>query len=159
MRYRMISVGKISERFYAQGVAEYLKRLTPYVPWELVEGLEEKVPPRAGAKDIEKVLNKEGERILALMGDRELLVVLDSHGTMLTSEELAGCMQDWHLSGVSRVNLIIGGPHGLADKVKKSADCSIAFSRMTFPHQLAALMTAEQIYRGFKIIRGEPYHK
>jgi len=155
----MISVGKISERFYAQGVAEYLKRLTPYVPWELVEGLEEKVPPRAGAKDIEKVLNKEGERILALMGDRELLVVLDSHGTMLTSEELAGCMQDWHLTGVSRVNLIIGGPHGLADKVKKSADCIIAFSRMTFPHQLAALMTAEQIYRGFKIIRGEPYHK
>jgi len=155
----MISVGKISERFYAQGVAEYLKRLTPYVPWELVEGLEEKVPPRAGAKDIEKVLNKEGERILALMGDRELLVVLDSHGTMLTSEELADCMQDWHLSGVSRVNLIIGGPHGLADKVKKSADCIIAFSRMTFPHQLAALMTAEQIYRGFKIIRGEPYHK
>jgi len=155
----MISVGKISERFYAQGVAEYLKRLTPYVSWELVEGLEEKVSPRSGAKDIEKVLNKEGERILALLGDREHLVVLDSHGTMLTSEELARCMQEWHLSGVSRVNLIIGGPHGLAEKVKKRADRIIAFSRMTFPHQLAALITAEQIYRGFKIIKGEPYHK
>ncbi|MEQ8237368.1 MAG: 23S rRNA (pseudouridine(1915)-N(3))-methyltransferase RlmH [Syntrophomonadaceae bacterium] len=159
MRYRIISVGKISEKFYAQGVAEYLKRLTPYVSWELVEGLEEKVSPRAGAKDIEKALNKEGERILALLGDRELLVVLDSHGIMLTSEELAGCMQDWHLSGVSRVNLIIGGSHGLAEIVKKRADRIIAFSRMTFPHQMAALITAEQIYRGFRIIKGEPYHK
>lgn len=159
MRYRMISVGKINEKFYAQGVAEYLKRLTPYVPWELAEGLEEKVPPRAGAKDIEIVLNKEGERILGLLGDRELVVVLDSQGTMLTSEELAKCMQEWHLSGASRVNLIIGGAHGLAEKVKKRADCTIAFSRMTFPHQLAALITAEQIYRGFRIIKGEPYHK
>lgn len=159
MRYRIISVGKISEKFYAQGVAEYLKRLTPYVSWELVEGLEEKVSPRAGAKDIEKALNKEGERILALLGDRDLLVVLDSHGIMLTSEELAGCMQDWHLSGVGRVNLIIGGSHGLAEIVKKRADRIIAFSRMTFPHQMAALITAEQIYRGFRIIKGEPYHK
>jgi len=159
LRYRIISVGKISEKFYAQGVAEYLKRLTPYVSWELVEGLEEKVPPRAGAKDIEKVLNKEGARILALLGERELLVVLDSQGNLLTSEELANCMQDWHLSGLSRVNLIIGGAHGLSDEVKKRADRMIALSRMTFPHQMAALVTAEQIYRGFRIIKGEPYHK
>ena len=159
MKYRIISVGKIREKFYAQGVNEYLKRLGPYTVIELLEGLEEKVSPRAGAKDIEKVLNKEGERILSLLGDNEILVVLDGQGTLLTSEDLARCIEEWNMSGLSRVNLVIGGSHGLADIVKKRADRIISFSKMTFPHQMAVLILSEQIYRGFKILKGEPYHK
>jgi len=152
-------VGKIREKFYAQGVNEYLKRLGPYTGIELLDGLEEKVSPRAGAKDIEKVLNKEGERILSLLGDHELLVVLDGQGALLGSEDLANCIEEWNMSGLSRVNLVIGGSHGLADTVKKRADRVISFSKMTFPHQMAVLILSEQIYRGFKILKGEPYHK
>ncbi len=159
MRYRIISVGKVREKFYAQGVDEYIKRLRPYAGIEVLEGLEEKVSPRAGEKDIYKVLQKEGERILALLGDNEILVVLDGQGEQLSSEDLAQCIDKWNTSGMSKVNLVIGGSHGLADMVKKRADHIISFSKMTFPHQMAVLILSEQIYRGFKILKGEPYHK
>jgi 23S rRNA (pseudouridine1915-N3)-methyltransferase len=152
-------VGKIREKFYALGIDEYLKRLAPYAAIELVEGLEEKIPPRAGVKEIEKVLRKEGERILALVGEKELMVVLDGRGALLSSEELASCLEEWNRSGLNRVNLVIGGSHGLADIVKNRADRTISFSKMTFPHQMAVLILAEQVYRGFKILKGEPYHK
>ncbi|MCX5780851.1 MAG: 23S rRNA (pseudouridine(1915)-N(3))-methyltransferase RlmH [Firmicutes bacterium] len=159
MKYRIISVGKIREKFYAQGVGEYLKRLAPYASIEMIEGLEEKTNPRAGAKEIEIVLRKEGERILGLVGDQELIVVFDGQGQRLSSEDLAGCLQEWNHSGLKRVNLVIGGSHGLAEAVKKRADCTISFSPLTFPHQMAVLILSEQIYRGFKILKGEPYHK
>lgn len=159
MKYRIISVGKIREIFYAQGVNEYLKRLGSYTNIELWDGLEEKVSPHAGAKDIERVLNKEGERILSLLGEHELLVVMDGKGKQLSSEDMANCIEEWNMSGLNRVNLVIGGSHGLADIVKKRADRIISFSKMTFPHQMAVLILSEQIYRGFKILKGEPYHK
>jgi len=92
LKYRIISVGKIREKFYAEGVSEYIKRLVPYINIELVEGLEEKINPRAGAKDIERALCKEGERILSLLGDNEVLVALDVQGTLLSSEDLARYM-------------------------------------------------------------------
>jgi 23S rRNA (pseudouridine1915-N3)-methyltransferase len=159
LKYRIISVGKVREKFYVQGVNEYIKRLGPYTNIELLEGLEEKISPHAGEKDIEKVLRKEGDRIMALVGDNELLVVLDGHGTLLSSEDLSRDLVEWNMSGLSRVNLVIGGSYGLADNVKKRADRSISFSKMTFPHQMAVLILSEQIYRGFKILKGEPYHK
>jgi 23S rRNA (pseudouridine1915-N3)-methyltransferase len=159
LKYRIISVGKIREQFYAQGINEYLKRLTPYIGIELLDGLEEKINPRAGQKDIEKVLQKEGERILSTVGDNELLIVLDGRGKLLSSEDLAQCLAEWNMSGLSRVNLVIGGSHGLADIVIKRANLTISFSKMTFPHQMAVLILAEQVYRGFKILKGEPYHK
>lgn len=159
MKYRIISVGKIRESFYIQGINEYLKRLGPYTGIELLDGLEAKVSPRAGNKDIEKVLHKEGERILSLVGDNELLIVMDGQGRLLSSEDLANCIENWNMSGVSRINMIIGGSHGVADTVKKRADHIISFSKMTFPHQMAVLILSEQIYRGFKILKGEPYHK
>lgn len=158
MRYRIISVGKIREKFYAQGVSEYIKRLAPYTSIEIAEGFEEKISPRAGEKDIEKALRKEGERILSLLGDNEVLVILDVQGILLSSEGLAQCMEKWNMSGQTRVNLVIGSTHGLADMVKKRADRIISFSKMTFPHQMAVLILAEQVYRGFKILKGEPYH-
>ena len=159
MKYRIISVGKIREKFYVEGIKEYLKRLTPYGSFELVDGLEEKVSPHPSDKDIARVLGKEGERILNLLGDDEILAILDLQGEQISSEQLASRIQDWNQSGQNRINLVIGASHGLAPAVKQRADQSISFSRMTFPHQMAVLILSEQIYRGFKILKGEPYHK
>ncbi len=159
MNYRIISVGKVRGPFYLQGVKEYLKRLGPYTAISLSDGWEEKINPSPGPKDIAKCLRKEGERILALLRDDELLVVLDQHGGMLTSEGFANQIQEWNFSGKNRVNFVVGGSHGLDDEVKSRANQVISFSKMTLPHQMAVLVLAEQIYRSFKILRGEPYHK
>jgi 23S rRNA (pseudouridine1915-N3)-methyltransferase len=159
MKYRIISVGKIKEDFYLQGINEYIKRLRPYTNIELLDGLEEKISPRAGQKDIERVLEKEGAKILSLINDNDISVAMDIHGKQLSSVDLAAFIEQWNISGKARVNLIIGGSFGLSDEVKKKTDQTISFSRMTFPHHLAVLILSEQIYRGFKILKGEPYHK
>lgn len=159
MKYRIISVGKIREPFYQQGIQEYLKRLQPYASTELVDGLEEKLNPRAGEKDIEKALQREGERILTLINDNEMLVVLDIKGKTLSSEALAQTMQEWNGSGKARVNFVIGSSFGISSAVKNRADLLLSFSPMTFLHQMSVLILTEQLYRGFKIIKGEPYHK
>ncbi len=159
MKYRIISVGKIREPFYQDGIKEYTKRLTSYTNIELIDGLEEKTNPRAGEKEIEKILQKEGEKILSLVGKDEILVIFDIAGKSLNSERLAEYINDWNMSARNRVNLVIGGSHGLSAQVKKQADQSISFSSMTFPHQMAVLILSEQLYRGFKIIKGEKYHK
>ena len=159
MKYRIISVGKIREKFNREGIQEYMKRLGPYGSFELVDGLEEKVPANPSDKEITRVLDKEGERILNLLGENELLIALDLQGQMLSSEQLADRLQDLNQSGRPRVNFVIGASHGLAPAVKQRADQSISFSKMTFPHQMAVLILSEQIYRGFKILKGEPYHK
>lgn len=159
MKFRIISVGKIREPFYQEGIKEYTKRLTPYTSIELVEGLEEKTNPRAGEKEIEKILQKEGEKILGLLGKDEILVIFDLAGKPLDSEQLAQYISYWNNSGKNRINLVIGGSHGLSDQVKKRADQVISFSSMTFPHQMAVLILSEQLYRGFKILKGEKYHK
>lgn len=159
MKYRIISVGKIREDFYLQGINEYIKRLRPYTNIELVDGLEEKISPRAGQKEIEKVLEKEGAKIIALLHDNDISIALDIHGKQLSSVDLADYIEQWNISGKARVNLIIGGSYGLSAEVKQKADQTISFSRMTFPHHLAVLILSEQIYRGFKILKGEPYHK
>jgi 23S rRNA (pseudouridine1915-N3)-methyltransferase len=159
VKYRILSVGRIRESFFRAGVMEYTKRLRPYASIELVEGLEEKVSPNAGSKEIEKLLDKEGEKILNLIGANEITIVLDLKGKCLSSEELAQHMSQWNQSGQARVNIIIGGAHGLSPRIKQAADEQISFSALTFPHQMAVLILTEQLYRGFKIIKGEPYHK
>lgn len=159
MKYRVISIGKIREPFYLEGINEYLKRLGSYTTIELLDGFEEKVSPRAGDKEIQKVLQKEGEKVLSLLGKDEILAVLDIGGRSLNSEHFARQLEDWNISGKNRVSLLVGGSHGIADQVKKLAESRISFSPMTFPHQLAVLILVEQIYRGFKILKGEPYHK
>lgn len=159
MKFRIVSVGKLREKFYCDGIQEYLKRLGAYTKIELIDGLEEKLPPRAAESEIKKVLLKEAERVLSLFEEDEIVVVCDIHGTMLDSEALAKCIGEWKQSGKSRVNLIIGSSHGLADIVTKRAAYSISLSRLTMPHQMAVLVLMEQVYRGFKILKGEPYHK
>jgi 23S rRNA (pseudouridine1915-N3)-methyltransferase len=159
MRYRIISVGKIREAFYLNGIKEYLKRMESYASIELIDGLEEKINPRAGESEIKKTLVKEGERILKLVGEDDILLVLDIKGRSVNSEAWANLLQQCNLSGRPRVDLVIGGSHGLSPEVKQRADHRISFSPMTFPHQMAVLILSEQLYRGFKIIKGEPYHK
>lgn len=159
MLIRMISVGKVREPFYREGVLEYLKRLKPYAPVELVEGLDEKMGPRAGDKEIESVLNKEGQRVLGLLREDELLVALDAGGRAMDSESFARWLDGLLLSGKSRISFLIGSAAGISEAVKRRADHTVSLSTMTLPHQMAALVLVEQIYRAFRIMRGEPYHR
>lgn len=159
MKYRIISVGKIKESYYLEGVKEYLKRLGPYISIELADGLEEKVSPKLSEKEIEVILKKEAEKIKKLISADEIIILLDVQGKQIASEELAQNIETWNASGKKRVNFIVGGANGLAKELKKEADGKISISKMTFPHQMAVLILVEQIYRGFRIIKGEPYHK
>lgn len=159
MKYRIISVGRIREKFYQEGIKEYLKRLTAYTAVEILDGLEEKISPRASEKDIARAVQKEGDRILSLLGDNEILVALDPQGEAVNSEQWAALIQELNLLAKKRLNLVIGGAQGLSPEVKKRADRTISLSPLTFPHQMAVLILTEQLYRGFKILKGEPYHK
>ncbi|NLG32058.1 MAG: 23S rRNA (pseudouridine(1915)-N(3))-methyltransferase RlmH [Syntrophomonadaceae bacterium] len=159
MKYRIISVGKIQEPFYIMGINEYLKRLGPYTRIELVQGLEEKTSPRAGPKEIERILAKEGERIIRLLGKDSILVLMDAQGIQLSSEDFAQKIREWDQGPKSRIDILVGASYGFSAAVRKRADLMISFSRMTFPHQMAVLILMEQIYRGYKILKGEPYHK
>ena len=156
LRYRIISVGKIKESFYVAGIREYLKRLEPYVSIELIQGLEEKTNPRADSNMINKILIREGERILRYIGNDDIVVALDIQGKSFSSEAFALLLKQFNLSGRPRVCLVIGGSHGLAHEVIQRANHRISFSPMTFAHQMAVLILCEQLYRGFKILKGEP---
>lgn len=159
MKYRIISVGKIREPFYRQGMEEYLKRLSAFGRFELVEGLEEKLKPPLSERAVGKALEKEGEKILRLITADEWVVVLDLEGKKPDSIQLAEELRTWHEGRHGRVTFVIGASHGLATAVKRRADYRLSISALTFPHQMAALILTEQIYRGFRIMRGEPYHK
>ena len=159
MRFRIVSVGKLTEPFYKAGVQEYLKRLQAYGKFELTDGLEVPLPPKAHEGDIEKVLSREAAKILGLIAEDEWVVALDIQARPMTSEAFAQKIGRWNESGRPRVNFVIGSSFGLDDSVKRRADEAVSFSPMTFPHQLAVLILSEQIYRGFRILRNEPYHK
>jgi 23S rRNA (pseudouridine1915-N3)-methyltransferase len=156
--YRIISVGKLREPFYQQGSKEYLKRLTAYNRTELLDGLEEKLNPKAGEKEIEKVLDREADRILALLNRDDYLVLLDVEGQEVDSPVLARYINDWNHSPYKRINFLVGSAYGVAGRVKARADISLSLSRLTLPHQMAVLVLTEQLYRGYKILKNEPYH-
>jgi 23S rRNA (pseudouridine1915-N3)-methyltransferase len=158
LKIRIISVGKIREPFYLAGLQEYLKRLRPYVRMEFSDGLEEKTDARAGVGELERLLDREAGRVLNLIKKDELLIALHLQGQELNSLELAEKVDIWQQSGKSRVNFVIGSAWGLSREIIKRADCSWSFSQLTFPHQMAVLILAEQIYRSYKILKGEPYH-
>jgi len=159
MKFRILAAGRLTEPFYKAGVQEYLKRLQAYGKFELNDTLEATIPQKASAADIEKALKKEGDKMLSMITDDEVVITMDLPGKRYTSEEFAHVLNQWNESGKARVNFIIGSSYGIDERVKKRANASISFSPMTFPHQLAVLMLTEQIYRGFRILRGEPYHK
>lgn len=159
MNISIISVGKLKEKYLKQGIAEYTKRLSAYAKTELIEVPDEKAPEQLSDTKMEHVKQKEGERILAKLHPDTYVIALAIEGSMKSSEELADTMDRLATYGKSKVAFVIGGSLGLSDAVLKCADEKLSFSKMTFPHQLMRLILLEQVYRAFRINRGEPYHK
>jgi 23S rRNA (pseudouridine1915-N3)-methyltransferase len=155
----IIAVGKIKEKYLAEGLAEYLKRLEPFARVKIIEIDDEKCSSAPGTAEIEQVKEVEGRKILTAMAEDTYYIALDMHGLMWKSAELAAHISSLGLAGQNRIGFIIGGSHGLASAVLARADMKLSFGKMTYPHQLMRRILCEQIYRSFKIIRGEPYHK
>lgn len=156
----MITVGKIKEKYFADAIREYSKRLSRYCKLEIRELPDEKTPDGAGAALEQQIKEKEGERILSQIKDEGAYVIaLAIQGQSLSSEKLAAKIQHLGVSGTSHIIFIIGGSLGLDERVLQRADYWLSFSAMTFPHQLMRVILLEQIYRGFRIINHEPYHK
>ncbi|MEC1717236.1 23S rRNA (pseudouridine(1915)-N(3))-methyltransferase RlmH [Schinkia azotoformans] len=158
MNISIFSVGKLKEKYLKQGIDEYLKRLGPYAKVEVIEVADEKAPENLSEVEMEQVKDKEGERILAKISDDTYVIILAIQGKMLSSEELAREIDQLATYGKSKIAFVIGGSLGLSKAVEKRADYALSFSKMTFPHQLMRLVLVEQVYRAFRIIRGDAYH-
>ena len=159
MKITILCVGKIKEKFFRMAVDEYVKRLGRYCQLEIVETPDEKTPDGASPKEEEQIKEKEGERLLKNIKPSAYVIALAIEGKSRSSEELADKLERLGVSGNSHITFIIGGSLGLSENVLKRADMLLSFSRMTFPHQLMRVILLEQIYRSFRIIQGEPYHK
>jgi len=159
MNIKIISVGKLKEKYLKQGIDEYLKRLSGYAKVEIVEVTDEKAPENMSEAEMIDVKRKEGERILSHISADTFVITLEIQGKLLTSEQLAAKLDELATYGKSKVAFVIGGSLGLSDEVMKRSDFALSFSKMTFPHQLMRLILLEQIYRAFRINRNEPYHK
>jgi 23S rRNA (pseudouridine1915-N3)-methyltransferase len=159
MRITVLCVGKVKEKFYTQAVEEYAKRLSRYCKLEIIEVPDEKTPDEAGENQMEKIKEKEGERLLAHIKDGSYVIALAIQGTEMNSEELAARIDKLGVGGTSHIVFVIGGSLGLSRGVLSRADFQLSFSPMTFPHQLMRVILLEQIYRSYRIICGEPYHK
>lgn len=155
----IISVGKLKEKYLKMGIDEYTKRLSAYAKIEHIEVPDEKAPENLSALDMLNVKEKEGERILAKLHPDTYIFTLEIEGKQRTSEAFAKEIENLGTYGKSKIAFIIGGSLGLSEAIRKRADTSISFSKMTFPHQLMRLVLVEQVYRAFRIMRGEPYHK
>ncbi len=159
MKITVITVGKIKEKYFTDAIAEYSKRLSRYCKLEIIQVADEKTPDGASEMLERQIKEKEGERILSNVKDGSFVVALAIEGNMLDSEELASKIEKWGVSGISQIVFVIGGSLGLSQAVLNRADYKLSFSRMTFPHQLMRVILLEQIYRGYRIIQNEPYHK
>ncbi|KMK77943.1 23S rRNA (pseudouridine(1915)-N(3))-methyltransferase RlmH [Alkalihalobacillus pseudalcaliphilus] len=159
MNITIITVGKLKEKYLKQGIDEYKKRLGAYAQINLIEVPDEKAPENLSLAEEEQVKQKEGERILAKIPQDSHVIALAIEGKQQTSEQLAKNLDQLATYGKSKVTFIIGGSLGLSNDVQKRANEKLSFSKMTFPHQLMKLILLEQVYRAFRIIKGEPYHK
>jgi 23S rRNA (pseudouridine1915-N3)-methyltransferase len=159
MQIRIVAVGKIKEKFLQEGIAEYEKRLRPYAKVQIVEVPEEKRPVSASPSVERAAMEKEGERIVAAIPDGSLVIALDIRGEDWSSETLAASFREWELAGQNQVAFVIGGDLGLSPYVLARSTVRLSLSRMTFTHPMARLLLFEQVYRAFRILRGEPYHK
>jgi 23S rRNA (pseudouridine1915-N3)-methyltransferase len=159
LHIQLLAVGKLKERYLADGIAEYIKRLGPYAKVQMIEVPDEKAPESMSPAEEQQVKQKEGERLLAQLRSDAFVVALALDGQALSSEQLAQQLDQLATYGRSQVAFVIGGSLGLSSEVLGRADMRVSFGRMTLPHQLMRLVLVEQIYRAFKINRGEPYHK
>ena len=159
MKITIITVGKIKEKYLRDAITEYTKRLSRYCKLEIIEVADEKTPDQAGETVEEQIRDKEGDRILKYIRDDMYVITLEIDGKMLSSEELADKINMLGIQGQSIVAFVIGGSIGLGREVLKRSDYALSFSKMTFPHQLMRVILLEQVYRSYRIINGEPYHK
>lgn len=159
MKITILSVGKIKEKYLQQAIAEYTKRLSRYCKLEIIQVEDEKTPDHASEKQEDQIKGTEAERLMKHIKDNDYVLALAIQGEMLTSEQLAAKIDQCGIQGESSLVFVIGGSLGLHDRVLKRADYQLSFSRMTFPHQLMRVILLEQIYRSYRIIKGEPYHK
>jgi 23S rRNA (pseudouridine1915-N3)-methyltransferase len=155
----IVSVGKLKEKYLKLGIDEFTKRLTVYAKIELIEVPDEKAPEQLSELEMEQVKQKEGEKILSKVSPDTYVIALAIDGKMKSSEELADSLDKLATYGKSKIAFVIGGSLGLSKEVLQRADEKLSFSKMTFPHQMMKLILLEQVYRAFRIIRGEPYHK
>ena len=159
MKIKLVTVGKLKEKYLKDGIAEYSKRISRFATVEMIELADEKTPDRASDSENEKILDLEGNRILSKIGDREFVVVLAIEEKTLSSEEFSKQLEQASINGYSTLTFVIGGSLGLSPQVKNRANLSLSFGRLTLPHQLMRLVLVEQIYRAFTIQQGSPYHK
>lgn len=160
MKITILTVGKIKEKFYVQAILEYAKRLSRYCKLNILEVADEKTPDNASEAVARKIKEKEGERLLKyLENEPGYVIALAIDGKMLDSLELSKKLEQLGIEGKSHLIFVIGGSLGLDDRVLQRADFKLSFSRMTFPHQLMRVVLLEQIYRGYRIMNHEPYHK
>ncbi|NJH80653.1 23S rRNA (pseudouridine(1915)-N(3))-methyltransferase RlmH [Staphylococcus hyicus] len=159
MKITIIAVGKLKEKYWKQAIAEYEKRLSAYTKVEIIEVPDEKAPENMSDKEIEQVKEKEGQRILAKVKPQSTVITLEIQGKMLSSEALAKEIDQRMTQGASDFTFIIGGSNGLHQDVMNRSNFALSFSKMTFPHQMMRVVLFEQVYRAFKINRGEAYHK
>ena len=159
MKITVITVGKIKEKYLKDAIDEYSKRLNKYCRLEMIEVADEKTPDQASGVVEDNIRAKEGERILKYVKEDAYVITLEIQGNMLTSEELAAKVEKLGVQGTSHIIFIIGGSIGLGTEVLKRSDYALSFSKMTFPHQLMRVILLEQIYRSYRIIQGEQYHK
>jgi 23S rRNA (pseudouridine1915-N3)-methyltransferase len=159
MNITLITVGKIKEKYLKDAIAEYSKRLSRYCKLEIIEVQDEKTPDNASEKEELQIKEKEGEAILKNIKDNMYVIALAIDGKMLSSVELAEFIKEAGIRGNSNIAFVIGGSLGLSKEVLNRADYKLSFSKMTFPHQLMRVILLEQVYRGFRINSGDPYHK
>ncbi len=159
MKIKIISVGKIKEKYLNSGINEYLMRLNPYVKIEIVEVQDESAPEKLTEAQLVQIKNTEGDRIINKISPDDFAVALAIEGKELSSEEFANFFQQHMIYNSRDIVFVIGGSNGLSDSIIKRANTLLSFSKFTFPHQLMRLILLEQIYRAFKIIKNEPYHK
>lgn len=159
MKITILTVGKIKEKYLRDGIAEYAKRLSRYCKLDMIEVADEKTPDRASAAEELQIKETEGIRLLKNIKDSDYVIALALDGKMLDSVELSKKIETLGIQGESSLVFVIGGSLGLSDEVLRRADYKLCFSKMTFPHQLMRMILLEQVYRGYRIMHNEPYHK
>lgn len=159
MKINIVCVGKVKEKFFTAAIEEYSKRLSRYCSLKIIELQDEKTPDNASDTVNDLIKRKEGERILSNIKDDSYVIALAIEGKMLDSVELSHKIEDLGIQGKSDISFVIGGSLGLSKEVLDRADFKLSFSKMTFPHQLMRVILLEQIYRSYRIMKNEPYHK
>lgn len=159
MNINIVCVGKLKEKYWRDAVAEYSKRLGRFCSLTITELKEERLPDNASPAEEQKVIDTEGQNILRTVKNDDYVIALDVKGKGLSSEQLAEKIGDLGLQGRSNLVMIIGGSLGLSEEVRRRADFRLSFSAMTFPHQMMRVILLEQVYRAFKILHNETYHK